>query len=535
MSFAALGLSQAAQPGHGRVSSGVGTPLQVTVPVRGLTSDDLKVLSASVADPAAWAQAGLTLPAPIETLSVSVEPGMDLASRQLVLRSTQAVNRPVIDVLIRLTTASGTRTIQSSYLVLTSDISAGSASTVRVARGDTLYAIALSKAVPGADIYQVMWAIYEANPQAFISENMNLLRADVALNIPDAATIRAVDPRYARAMFAKHDQAFRARRGTGQVAATVPAVVTATTQAGSVTTPASPTAPPVNAGDQVRLASTNPADLQADQRVAAENELREMQARVEALQKNVEDLQDALQKSQAVAAAASRQAGAAMGANILDASGASGGNTTSSATVSQAITGSSGSSISASAPTGASGALGASGSAGVSTASGPASAMAAGPASVPDTRNNTSGAAGAAASANSVNADARTDTASPVAEAVTTRAPSAPAGASLDAKGSAPTGIDVKAANEVKTNFTKLKEYASDHVLGLVLGISALLALLIAFLLRRAGQQEQTEGLEGVPNTDPALASAFDQKLQSIDLNLSDDDKTVSSPSKSGA
>jgi len=513
MSFAALGLSQAAQPGHGRVSSVAGAPLQVAVPVRGLTTDDLKALSAAVADPASWAQAGLTLPAPLDTLSVTVEPGMDAASRQLVLRSTQAVNRPVIDVLIRLTTASGTRTIQSSYLVLTSDTLVGSASTVRVTRGDTLYAIALSKAVVGADIYQVMWAIYQANTQAFISENMNLLRADVTLNIPDAATIRSVDAKYARAMFAKHDQAFKARRGTGQVAATPSAVVTSTAQAGSVTTPVKPPVAPTGAAeDQVRLASTNPADLQADQRVAAENELRDMQARVEALQKNVADLQDALQKSQAIAANATRQANSSAGGNIL------------------------GSSEASSTPTGASSvASGASGSADVSPSRGSAGSMAPGSTGIPDTRSNTSGATDVATSANSVNADARMDTTHPVAAAVTTSVPNTPAGASLDAKGSASTGIDVKAANEVKTSFTKLKDYASDHVLGFVLGISALLALVIALLLRRAGRQEQAEGLEGAPNTDPALASAFDQNLQSIDLNLSDDVKTASSTSKSGA
>lgn len=466
----AMGDVEAAQPGHGRVTSVPGAPLSVSVPVRGLSPDDLKVLNATIADPSAWAQAGLTLPAAIETLSVSLEPGLDPASRTLVMRSTQVVDRPVIDVLIRLKTADGTTSIQSSYLVLTRDSSSKGAGSVRVARGDTLYAIALSKAVSGADIYQVMWAIYEANPQAFIAENMNLLRAGVTLNIPDATTMRAVDAKFARSMFAKHDQSFRARRGAGQAPTTTPTVSSAATQVGVVTSP-QPASSATPAGDQVRLDSTNPADQQSDASVAQANELREMQARVEALQKNVEDLKDALKKSQALASS-----GQASGSGESTTSGASGAG---------GATGAAG----ATGATGATGAVGAAGATGATGATGGAT-----------------GATGAGSSSSAVVDGSSQDT---------------------SANGS----------REVKTGFAKIKQYASDHVLGLVLGISALLALLIAFLLRRAGHNAPANGGENEPRIHAGMASEFDQKLQSIDLNLSGDDKspTASGITKSGA
>jgi len=86
---------------------------------------------------------------------------------------------------------------------------------------------------------------------------------------------------------------------------------------------------------------------------------------------------------------------------------------------------------------------------------------------------------------------------------------------------------DASAANKVKNTFIQVKDYASDHVLSLVLGISGLLALLIAFLLRRAGRQELNESTDDAPRTNPALESAFDEKLQSIDLNLEGDDPAV--------
>jgi pilus assembly protein FimV len=449
------------------VTSTAGAPLQLSIPIHGLTADDLKVLNASVAESAAWAQAGLSLPASIESLSVTVEPGVNATSRNLVLRSTQAVNRPVIDVLLRLTTASGITSIQSSYLVLVADASSKFSDLVHVASGDTLYAIALDKAVSGADIYQVMWAIYTANPQAFIADNMNLLRTGVSLNIPDAAAMRAVDAKYARSMFAKHDQAFRSRRGPGQTGATVstvPAVVTPSAQTGTVTSPQSASEQPA-VGDQVRLASTNPSDQQADALVAKANELREMQSRVDALQKNVEDLKDALQKIQA-------------------------------ATSSSGATGPTGA-VGASGPSGVTGAPGTPGLTGTSATSGT---------SITSGASGTSEASGASGTAGSLAAPG-----------------------TLGAEGSAAKGsktdLDTAAASEVKTGIDKLKQYASDHVLGFVLGISALLALIIALLLKRAGRHGRNEELDQAPRAGALVASDFDQKLQSIDLNLSADDK----------
>lgn len=83
----------------------------------------------------------------------------------------------------------------------------------------------------------------------------------------------------------------------------------------------------------------------------------------------------------------------------------------------------------------------------------------------------------------------------------------------------------------MSSGLAKIKQYASDHVLGLVLGISALLALIIAFLLRKAGSKAREDDLNRAA-VDPGIAAAFDQKLQSIDLNLSEDDKAT--PSASG-
>jgi pilus assembly protein FimV len=142
-----------------------------------------------------------------------------------------------------------------------------------------------------------------------------------------------------------------------------------------------------------------------------------------------------------------------------------------------------------------------------------------------------SGASSSAAAAAGTNVDVNSSvTASAVAPG------SAGASSTTPAANNALKEPVAKNSGEAKTALAKVKEYASDHLLGLVLGVSALLALLIAFLLKRAGKNARVDELDQEPRDHPGLASDFDQKLQSIDLNLSDSDKSAltSGPPKTG-
>lgn len=62
-----------------------------------------------------------------------------------------------------------------------------------VAPGETLFAIAQRVAPPGTSVNQTMIALQRANPEAFIGGNINALRRGVVLEVPPAATVRAVD------------------------------------------------------------------------------------------------------------------------------------------------------------------------------------------------------------------------------------------------------------------------------------------------------------------------------------------------------
>lgn len=403
----------AAKPGHGSVMSPAGAPLRVEIPLYELTPEDVAALKVNVAQQQAWVAAGLTSPAPLETLSVSIERGFSAGSRRLVVRSSQSVNRPVVDVLLDVSLATGRLTVQSSYLVL---VSASPSGSVVVARGDTLASIAQRYAVAGADLYQMLWALYQANPKAFMSQNMNLLRAGATLSIPDAQTVLAVDAKQAYAMFLKHAEAFKRGRGSANRPSQAPVVPPGPTASGTVQPPAMPAeqAPTV---DQLRLSAATPSAAQEDAKVAAAQELKEMQQRIETLQQNVQQLRNVVQQQTESAQ--------------------------------------------------------------------PAQASSAPPSNV------------SAVSASSGNATAGN-----------------PPSASTTAASTPVTQADRPAAS----GMARVQQIANDNVLWVVLGASAFLALLMALMLRRAGQRE-TEANAGSQN-DPVIAKAFDQKLQSIDLNL---------------
>lgn len=56
----------------------------------------------------------------------------------------------------------------------------------RTSRTDTLWEIALRSRPSGASVHQTMLAIQELNPNAFIDNNINRLKADQTLTLPDA-------------------------------------------------------------------------------------------------------------------------------------------------------------------------------------------------------------------------------------------------------------------------------------------------------------------------------------------------------------
>ena len=314
------GSAAAMRVGHSRVVSVPGAPLQAMVGLQDLTPDEVSSLKVSVADEAAWQRAGLKPPVPLASMVVRVEDGMDPTRKNLRVRASQPPASGAVDLLLDISSSSGQRQVQVSILVplrgTTAEVTPAAVGTpsraaggrsVNVKSGDNLFGIAQRNAVPNASVYQMLVALWRANPQAFIQNNMNLVRAGEKLTIPDAATVRAVDPAEARRIFNEHAEAFaKYRSRIGAASAANPAVVRGQGGAsGSVAAPAETgvaTATPPQ--DRVRLSAGRTedsaaaqAEAQADARTSQQRAMADVQGRVDQLQSNVDDLSKAL-KSQ---------------------------------------------------------------------------------------------------------------------------------------------------------------------------------------------------------------------------------------------
>ena len=422
------GHALAAKAGHGRVTSAPGQPLQISLPLLELNAQDQQVLQVKVAPAPLWSQAGLTPPVSIDSLSVALKPGLTADSREVVISSNQQASQSPVDILLEVTTATGASQIQSSYLVLLpaelkSVGKSGTQAAMRVSAGDTLFGIAQRHAVAGADMYQMLQAIFDANPKAFIAGNMNLLRAGAVLNIPDADTIRAIDKVVARANYQKHLTAFTQRRSAANGRNT-PLVSGAATQSGIVSV-ATPQETATEATDQLKLSAPNSSDQRADAKVSAAKEIEELQSRIQALQQNVKQLKD----------------------SIGD----------------------------------------------VSTESSPVAAL-------------------------PLDISAPSAATTSVAASVTEQTPPVAITASKDSASS-------EAQQSNSNVWNELSGFLAKNIFATLTALIALSALVIAWMLRRAGvrRDDDAEDLDTVMQVNPVIQSAFDKKLQSISLDLDDD------------
>ena len=176
-----------------------------------------------------------------------------------------------------------------------------SAETYEVKKGDTLGAIARQYRPEGVTFNQMLIALQRANEDAFIRNNVNLVRAGRILNIPDRDSIVAVEPADANRLISAQMADFaeyRSRLAATVAASPTPAAPAERAAAGPITPkPAEPK--PAEPKDQLKLSKADPKKPGApaakaareDDLVARERALKEAQSRVADLEKNVADLQ----------------------------------------------------------------------------------------------------------------------------------------------------------------------------------------------------------------------------------------------------
>lgn len=182
----------------------------------------------------------------------------------------------------------------------------------RVRRGDSLSAIALANAQPGVSLDQMLVSLYRGNPQAFVDNNMNRLKAGVVLNLSDAEAAGKIDRAEARQVIQAHSADFAAFKQ--RLAGAAPEVKTAE--------PARQVTGKVQTAVQDRKTEAAPAPdklelsrgaVKPEAQISKETERKAAETRVAELSRNVEELKRLSSGVQSAAATAQASAASAAG------------------------------------------------------------------------------------------------------------------------------------------------------------------------------------------------------------------------------
>jgi pilus assembly protein FimV len=224
--------------GQPSVQSVLGEPLKAQVLVTGLTPDEQASLQVRLASPEIHRSAGLVFDEVLSSTRATLVRLTDGAWVVLV-RSQRPVGNVYVDVILEARWAAGQRLMGYTFLVSPegtppppvaqvspllgaggSATPAGGAVTGAVALpsqhavkyGETLSELAQEYRPEGVSLDQMLVALYQANPQAFMGENMNRLKTGAVLQLPGAEAARVVPPVPARELINAHSADFGAYR-----------------------------------------------------------------------------------------------------------------------------------------------------------------------------------------------------------------------------------------------------------------------------------------------------------------------------------
>jgi pilus assembly protein FimV len=194
----------------------------------------------------------------------------------------------------------------------------------RVRRGDTLSGIATRVKPADISLDMMLVALYRANPDAFIGQNMNRLKSGQILSVPEADSVRGgTSQGEARGVVVAHAADFEAYRNklAGQVATSTPAAAAPSGQSASGRVTARVEERPTAANeaqDKLRLSKAESAPAATPQggtasvedTLAKQRELAQAEARVKELEKNVGELENLMTVESRSGAEAQQSAGA---------------------------------------------------------------------------------------------------------------------------------------------------------------------------------------------------------------------------------
>lgn len=225
--------ASAAGMGRLNVLSSLGQPLLAEIDLVSVHRDEVATLGVRLAPSAAYREANMQYTAAEAGLRVAIDKRAD-GRLYIRVNSQRPINEPFVNLLVELSWATGRLTREYTALLdppgytpaetvtvvpaapavatpappsqppavavtpSPAPRKAPAASEYTVKRGDTLSKIARSVKPEGISVEQMLVALYRANPDAFIGNNMNRLRAGATLSIPEGDQLAAVNSTEAR-------------------------------------------------------------------------------------------------------------------------------------------------------------------------------------------------------------------------------------------------------------------------------------------------------------------------------------------------
>ena len=346
------------------VDSALGQPLSARIELTSVTREDLDSLRARVADPNLYRQNNLTYQGTLSRARISLEGGT--STPYLRVSSPVSVQEPFLDLLVELDWASGRVVREYTFLLdppgmpaaaATDPVtparagtpartsaaptaraptptaspsgatsaaggapagaaSAGGGDQYTVRRGDTLQKIASQFKPAEATLEQMLSALFRGNQGAFDGDNMNRLRAGAIVTIPTAAEAQATPAAEATRIVRVQASDWRSYRD--RVAAAPDAAGGAARESGgrigAAVEDRTPAAAP--GSDKLRVspeAGTGKGGTRPEDLIARDQQLKDAQTRIAALEKTIAEMQRAVELKNQTLAQLQSQADAARG------------------------------------------------------------------------------------------------------------------------------------------------------------------------------------------------------------------------------
>jgi pilus assembly protein FimV len=347
--------AHAAGLGKLTVLSALGQPLRAEIELTSVSPEEASGLVAKLASPDAFKTANIEFNPALLSLRFAVE---QRAGRQFVrVSSSQPLNEPFVDLLLELSWNNGRLVREYTFLLDPAElratqsaqvapgesaaqprarldaapaaspaaaaerprrgrerdraaeeggrtrIAAASVSQYRVKPGDSLGKIAAQLKPVDVSLDMMLVALYRANPDAFMGNNMNRLKSGRILSVPGADAVRATGEGEAHGVVVAHAADFNAYRNklAGQVGAAEAEKTPQAGQsaAGKITAKVEERPTAANESqDQLRLSKAAPntpagkgTTMSTEDTIAKQRALEEAQARVKELERNVSELE----------------------------------------------------------------------------------------------------------------------------------------------------------------------------------------------------------------------------------------------------